>query len=44
MMLETLIICIFSYWLRLVFVNMAEIGILLRNGLEIWVETKSIIF
>jgi hypothetical protein len=43
MMLETLIIYILSYWLRLVYVNLAEIDILLRNLLEIWVETKSII-
>jgi hypothetical protein len=43
MMLETLIMYIFSHWLRLIFANIAEIGILLRNLLEIWVETKSII-
>jgi hypothetical protein len=43
MMLETLIIYILSYWLRLVYVNLAEIDILLINLLEIWVETKSII-
>jgi hypothetical protein len=43
MMLETLIIYILSHWLRLIYVNMTEIGILLRNLLEIWVETKSII-
>jgi hypothetical protein len=41
MMLENLIIYIFSHWLRLVHVNMAEIGIFLRNLLEIWVKTNS---
>jgi hypothetical protein len=43
MMLDNLIVYIFSHWLRLLFANMTEIGILLRNLLEIWVETKSII-
>jgi hypothetical protein len=34
MMLEILIIYILSHWLRLVFANMVEIDILLRNMLS----------
>jgi hypothetical protein len=36
MMLETLIVYIFSHWLRLIFANMDEIGISLRNLLSCW--------
>jgi hAT family C-terminal dimerisation region len=34
MMLETLIVYILSHWLRLIFANMVDIGILLRNLLS----------